>query len=47
MAGKKRPDRCDVLQQLIDSGQISAQAAKATQKAWGCRHSRVSKDKCK
>ena len=46
LAGRKRPDRCDVLQQLIDSGEISALQAKSTQKAWGCRPSRQSKDKC-
>ena len=42
----KKPDKCDVLQELIDCGQISAKQAKSTQKAWGCRHSRHSKDKC-
>ncbi|CAH2708809.1 hypothetical protein NCPPB1935_13720 [Xanthomonas campestris pv. nigromaculans] len=46
LAGRKRPDRCEVLQQLIDSGVIPAKAAKATQKAWGCRPSRISKDRC-
>ena len=42
----KKPDKCEVLQELIDCGQISAKQAKSTQKAWGCRHSRHSKDKC-
>lgn len=46
LKGNPRPDRCEVLQQLIDSGQISALQAKATQKAWGCRQSRASKDNC-
>lgn len=46
LSGKQRPGRCKVLQQLIDEGVISPQAAKATQKAWGCRHSRMSKDRC-
>ncbi|MBM3006566.1 polymorphic toxin type 34 domain-containing protein, partial [Escherichia coli] len=30
----KKPDRCDVLQELIDCGDISAKDAKSTQKAW-------------
>ena len=42
----KKPDKCDVLQELIDCGQISAKQAKSIQKAWGCRHSGHSKDKC-
>ena len=42
----KKTDKCEVLQELIDCGQISAKQAKSTQKAWGCRHSRHSKDKC-
>ncbi|MBW6090318.1 hypothetical protein KZ770_05390 [Escherichia coli] len=29
----KKPDRCDVLQELIDCGDISAKDAKSTQKA--------------
>lgn len=41
----KKPDKCEVLQELIDCGQISAKQAKSTQKAWGCRHSRHSKDR--
>ncbi|ENA8211693.1 RHS domain-containing protein [Escherichia coli] len=41
----KKPDRCDVLQELIDCGDISAKDAKSTQKAWNCRHSRQSNDK--
>ncbi len=41
----KNPDRCDVLQELIDCGDISAKDAKSTQKAWNCRHSRQSNDK--
>ncbi|MGU8201284.1 polymorphic toxin type 34 domain-containing protein, partial [Escherichia coli] len=43
----KKPDRCDVLQELIDCGDISAKDAKSTQKAWNCRHSRQSNDKKK
>lgn len=41
----KKPDKCEVLQGLIDCGQLSAKQAKSTQKAWGCRHSRQSKDR--
>uniref|UniRef100_UPI00190180CD polymorphic toxin type 34 domain-containing protein n=2 Tax=Escherichia coli TaxID=562 RepID=UPI00190180CD len=41
----KKTDRCDVLQELIDCGDISAKDAKSTQKAWNCRHSRQSNDK--
>ena len=41
----KKTDKCDVLQELINCGQISAKQAKSTQKAWSCRHSRHSKDK--
>nr|WP_250178498.1 polymorphic toxin type 34 domain-containing protein [Escherichia coli] len=37
--------QCDVLQELIDCGDISAKDAKSTQKAWNCRHSRQSNDK--
>ncbi|MGL5899602.1 MAG: RHS repeat-associated core domain-containing protein, partial [Lactobacillaceae bacterium] len=43
--GRKKPDRCDVLKQLIDEGIITKAEAKSTEKAWGCRHSRASKDK--
>lgn len=42
----KKPDKCEVLQELIDCGQISAKQAKSTQKAWGFRHSRYLKDRC-
>ena len=42
----KKPDKCEVLQELIDCGKISAKQAKFTQKAWGCCHSWHSKDKC-
>lgn len=34
MAGGKRPDRCEILDQLIASGEISAEDAKPTRKAW-------------
>lgn len=30
---------------LIDEGIITKAEAKSTEKAWGCRHSRASKDK--
>ena len=43
--GKKKTDKCEVLQKLIDCGQISAKQAKSTQKAWGCCHSQHSNDK--
>ena len=46
LLGNPRPDRCQVLQELIDSGEVSAREAQSTQKAWGCRPSRVSKDRC-
>lgn len=42
----KKPDKCEVLQELIDCEKISAKQAKSTQKAWGCCHSWHSKDKC-
>lgn len=45
LSGQKKPDKCDVLQELIDSGEISEFAAKSTKKDWGCTHSRASKDK--
>ncbi|WP_319803584.1 polymorphic toxin type 34 domain-containing protein [Salmonella enterica] len=41
----KKPDRCDILQELINCGDISAKDAKSTQKAWNCRHSRLSNDR--
>nr|WP_250192338.1 polymorphic toxin type 34 domain-containing protein [Escherichia coli] len=42
---KYRGKSSDVLQELIDCGDISAKDAKSTQKAWNCRHSRQSNDK--
>lgn len=42
----KKPDKCEVLQGLIDCGQLSAKQAKSTQKAWECCHSQHSNDKC-
>lgn len=42
-ANGKKPDRCAWLAQ--NKHKYSAGAVKATEKAWGCRHSRVSKDK--
>ena len=42
----KKTDKCEVLQELIDCGQISAKQAKSIQKAWGFRHSQHSKDRC-
>jgi RHS repeat-associated protein len=38
-------NRCDWLKE--NSYRWSAKQVKATEKAWGCRHSRKSKDKCK
>jgi hypothetical protein len=35
--------RCQVLKEMIRSGQIDAYAANATLKAWGCKHSTYSK----
>ncbi|WP_239424198.1 RHS repeat-associated core domain-containing protein [Snodgrassella communis] len=43
--GNKRPDRCDVLKAMVNEGIISKLEAKSTEKAWGCRNSRASKDK--
>lgn len=39
----KRPDRCDWLKE--NQHLFPADAVNATEKAWGCRHSRASKDK--
>lgn len=44
LGGGKRPDRCDVLDELIRNGEFSAKEAQATRKAWKCRPSRASKD---
>ena len=35
--------RC--IKKLIDEGIIAKAEAKSTEKAWGCRHSKASKDK--
>jgi hypothetical protein len=43
--GNKRPDRCDALKMMVNEGIISKLEAKSTEKAWGCRNSRASKDK--
>ncbi|PIT45878.1 hypothetical protein BHC51_07890 [Snodgrassella alvi] len=43
--GNKRPDRCDALKMMVNEGIISKLEAKSTDKAWGCRNSRASKDK--
>ena len=42
----KKTDKCEVLQELIDCGQISVKQAKSIQKAWKFRHFRHSKDRC-
>lgn len=39
----KRPDKCEWLER--NKNKFPKAAVKATQKAWGCRSSRISKDK--
>lgn len=46
LRGEKRPDRCKILDELEQSGMFPRKALQATRKAWGCRPSRASKDKC-
>lgn len=41
----QRPDICEWLAQ--NKHRYSVEAVKKTEKAWGCRHSRTSKDKGK
>jgi len=41
----KQFNRCDILKMLIASGIVDAHKANSTLKAWGCKHSRYSKDK--
>ena len=41
----KRPDRCDVLNQMIQDGIYTKKEVQPTLKAWGCKHSRQSGDK--
>ena len=43
--GIKKEDRCDWLKKNAD--RFDNKRVKATQKAWGCRHSRISKDRKK